>query len=217
MNRIILFLLLAAPASLLAQSPMFGLYCPHYLQTVGADGKLRRINKPVAIVYNREYCWLFTPNSDKVSFRTRSYTKDVNSSTKSIHESFVNQESRTTADAFYHILVDQTDEGWTFQISTPTGTIVVQDAQRFSENGKVPGIKIDWAAVRAGERKADSLQAVNGRRDAIVRDSLTQDKAHDIKYHDSLITVARQMKIFFRDDPPNSWLISMINNKKSNP
>jgi len=216
MNRIILLLLLVAPASLLAQSPMFGLYGSYHLQTVGTDGKLQRVNKPLTIIYNREYCWFFTPNGDKVAFRTRSYTRDVNSSTKSIHESFVNQDSRTAGDAFYHIIIDQTDKGWTFQVSTPTGTLVVQDAQRFNDNGKVPGMKIDWTAVKAGERKADSLQAVALHRDSLARSSVMTEKAHDVKYHDSLITVARQLNIFFRDDPPNSWLRSMINSKKVN-
>jgi hypothetical protein len=214
MNRIILLLLLVAPAGLFGQSPMFGLYGAHHLQTVGTNGKLQRVNKPLAIIYNQGYCWFFTPNGDKVAFRTRSYTKTVSSSTKSIHESFVNQDSRTTADAFYHILIDQTDEGWTFQVSTPSSTLIVEGAQQFGENGKVPGMKIDWTAVKAGERKADSLQSVALRRDSLARSSLLVEKARDIQYHDSLIQVARSLNIFFRDDPPNSWLRSAISSRK---
>jgi hypothetical protein len=163
------------PFTAIAQSPMFGLFGVNCLQTVGDQGNLRRINKPACIIYNREYCWYYAPNCDVVSFRIRAYTKDLNSATKSIHESFVNQESQTTADGFYHIIVDQTNGGTSFQISTPTGTVVVQNAQRFSENGhvKTGAMKIDWAAVRAGEAHADSVKAGLIRRpDEAYRDSL---------------------------------------------
>jgi hypothetical protein len=153
-----LLAILFLPAMSRAQSPMFGLFSNHYLETTGSQGSLRRVDKPVSIIYNQEYCWLYLRDGDVISFKTRSYIKNTNSSTKSIHESFVNQDSRTTTDGFYHIMVDRMNDGTTFQISTPAGTIVVKKAEVFSENGQVKSgaMKIDWAAVRAGELRADS-------------------------------------------------------------
>jgi hypothetical protein len=152
MKRVLLAIFLL-PTISRAQSPMFGLFGARHLETTGSQGDLRRVNKPVSIIYNQEYCWIYLRDGDVVSFKTRSYTRDVNSSTKSIHESFVNQDSRTTADGFYHIMIDRMNDGTTFQISSPTGTIVVEKAEVFSENGQVKSgaMKIDWAAVRAGE------------------------------------------------------------------
>lgn len=215
MNRFLLAILLL-PAAVRAQSPMFGLFGAHCLQAAN-DGSIRRLNKRVAIIYNQEYCWYYTPNGDVVSFKTRSYTKDLNASAKSIHESFVNQESQTTVDAFYHIMVDQTNEGTTFQVSTPTGTIVVQNAERFSENGQVKSgaMKIDWAAVRAGERRSDSVMAYRRQAEQRRQDSLASERHADARLHDSLLLVAKRMKIFIgRSDPDNHWLLSVINTRK---
>ena len=59
-------------------------------------------------------------------------------------------------------MIDHMDDGVVFQIASPSGTMIVQHAQEFSENGQVKtgAMKINWAALRAEKRKADSIATV---------------------------------------------------------
>jgi hypothetical protein len=114
-------------------------------------------------------------------------------------------------------MVDRMNDGTTFQISTPTGTLVIEKAEVFSENGhvKTGTMKIDWDAVRAGERKADSAAASKKARETHLQDSLVAERKKDVQFHDSLMTVAKRMKIFTGDNPPTDWLVSIIESRKA--
>lgn len=199
-----------------AQSPMYGLFCNHYFQTTGTNADLRRINKPISIIYNRDYCWFDAPNGDMISFRTLNYSKEVNSSTKNVHESFMNDDSQTTRSGFYMIMIDMMNDGTTFQISSPSGTIVVQGAEVISENGQVKdgAIKINWKAVRAAERKADSILSLSALREAKFSDSMSKERIYESHLYDSLLIVAKNHKIVTGQTPPLSWLISVTKNIK---
>lgn len=161
MNPIVFCLLLAIPGALSAQSPMFGLIGTHYSENYNANGDLRRVNKPLAIFYSRDYCQIHFPNGDIATFRTRAYTKTLDTARHSIHESFMNEGYGTTRAGFYMIMVDRMDGGTVFQIVGPSATMIVQNAHVYSENGQVKtgDMKIDWTGMWEQRHQSDSAAA----------------------------------------------------------
>lgn len=197
---------------------MFGLTSATHLETTGDHGNLHRVSSAVTLIYNNLFCWYRTPHGDVISFRTRAYSKTLNADTKSIHESFLNDDCATTAGGFYTIMIDQTNEGTTFQVASPTGTIIAQNAKRISQNGPVPAgtMKIDWTAVRREQEKTDSAVAARQTVQQYRQDSIKADRQVEARRHDSLLAVAKRMKIFIGSgNPDDHWLESVIASKKA--
>lgn len=74
-------------------------------------------------------------------FKTHGYK--VGTQGDYIHTGFASDETEATKENWYLVIIDEGKEDNIFQVSLPNGfTYVVQDAERYSENGKVKNAQL---------------------------------------------------------------------------
>lgn len=126
-----------------AQDYYSGLYSNNYYEPAQpGTGQLKLINKNICIVYNRGYCMFYEENRGASFFSTRNYTTSLQG--KYLHTSFVSQETNTTPDGYYGIMIDEDRDGIHFQVSLPNGqTYLATKARRYNSDGtEIAPIKI---------------------------------------------------------------------------
>jgi hypothetical protein len=158
--NLIILLLLSGILSIKAQDSFRGLFADSYLETQH-NGELKKINKPIYIIYNRTYCQLSINGTEK-SFETEAYSSSIKNG--NIEEGFLNAETKTINRGWYsiNILHDKKSKS-TITVNMPLipggKAIIVPDAQVYSENGKVTGKVFinNWKELEQKLKYEDSL------------------------------------------------------------
>ena len=124
-------------SKLYSQDHYYGLYSNYYLESNnGSSGILKKINKSIYIVYNKNYCGFYLSGKGITVFSTRGYESKIVENF--IHTSFVNEETTSIPEAYYAIMIDQSKNKNMFQVALPNGyTYLVEQASAYSENGIV--------------------------------------------------------------------------------
>lgn len=212
-------ILFSLPFIAMAQNPYFGLYCGHYLQSGGTKGELKRIEKPIFIVYNSEYCILHKPSGEVVSFSVSNYSKKIDIESKQVFETFSNDYTLGYSAGFYMIMISRSNSGSYFNVSMPGSTFVVDKAENYSENGKIKtgSLVINWNDLKREFKRNDSLLNLKRKKETESFKLLEEQKNSGSKFRDSLIEVAKSYGIGFTVinsiDPPNSWIKSSIESR----
>lgn len=138
MKATLLFFSILFSTTLFAQDPFFGLFSNSYLEQTWGAKDLKKINKPIFIIYNRNYCTFYVEGKGNTFFKTRGY--QVGTQGEYIHTDFISEETNTTPDGYYGIMIDESKKETIFQVALPNGyTYLVNKAEKYSENGKVTG------------------------------------------------------------------------------
>ena len=150
-----------------AQENYRGLISEAYMQ-ITDNGKVVKTNKPVIIIYNRNYCSLYI--GDKTShFPVESYTTRIKEG--NIEESFLSGETISTKFGWYSINILHNKNGESeITINLPSlpgaASYFVQKAKVYSENGKVSGKVFvnNWKQLNNDFNYNDSLNKLNEKR-----------------------------------------------------
>lgn len=158
--NLIILLLQSGFLTVKSQDSFRGLFADSYLETQ-YNGELKKINKPIYIIYNRTYCQL-SINGIVRSFETEAYSSHIKEG--NIEEGFLNGENKTITRGWYsiNILHDKKSKS-TITVNMPLipggKAIIVPDAQVYSENGKVTGKEFitNWKELEQKLKYEDSV------------------------------------------------------------
>lgn len=133
-----LFLLLTLPFISFSQEPFLGLFGKSYLQTnKDNSNKMDRVDKSISIIYNSRYCSFYVENRGVKFFPIRSYSRTLGGG--GFITSFVSQETKTTPDGYYGVIIQENNQGINFQVNLNNFTYYVDKIEKYSEDGKVNG------------------------------------------------------------------------------
>lgn len=133
---LVLFIIILLGKGSFAQDYAFGLFSKSYLHYIGNTDRAERVKKNIYIIYNRGFCIFYVEGKGSFFFKIRNYTEKLDG--EYIHTDFVSEETNTTPDAYYGILIDKSKDETIFQVSLPNGyTYIVNDAKVYSQNGLV--------------------------------------------------------------------------------
>lgn len=119
-----------------AQDHFFGLFSDSYLQPIGTSDKAVRIKKHIYIVYNTTFCLFFVEGKGPVFFKTRGYRVSLQG--EYTHTDFVSEETNTTPDGYYGIMIDKGKNDNIFQVNLPNGfTYVVTNAKGYVQGAQI--------------------------------------------------------------------------------
>jgi hypothetical protein len=181
-NLFQIFLFLTLPFVSLSQEHFIGLFGKSYLQTNKFNSsKMDRVDKSISIIYNSRYCSFFIENSNIKFFPIRSYSKSLGGG--GIITSFVSQETNTTPDGYYGIIIQENNHSINLQINLNNITYYVDKIEKYSENGKVNGrISIKNYQELIKQTKINDSISIKLRLDEI-------ENTRKRKYEDSLFNV----------------------------
>ena len=183
---IALFALLFFSNNVFAQSYR-GLISQTFMQ-IAEKGNVIKTNKPLIIIYNRNYCSLYI--GDKISyFPVESYSTSIKEG--NIEESFLSGETSTTTFGWYLIRILHNNNGESdITINLPSipggAAYFVQKAKVYSENGKVSGKVFvnNWEQLNNDFNYNDSLHKINEKRKL--------DEVAKAKYDDSVKIASKE-------------------------
>lgn len=136
MRILSILILLFAPYYSFSQNSFLGLFANSYLEQTRGAKSLKRINKQINIIYNKNYCSFYLEGKGVNFFKIRNYT--IETIGDYIHTSFVSEETNSTPNGYYVILIDEGKGETIFQIALPNGyTFIVNKASKYSETGYV--------------------------------------------------------------------------------
>lgn len=160
MKKILFLLILFAWLNATAQNSYLGLFSKSYVLDDANSGTEKKIIGNIYIVYNRDYCLFYVDGRGSNVFPTRSYTTQLIG--EYIHTSFLSEETNTTPDAYYGIMVDEGKKGKGFQVSINNITYFVEKSETFSPDGRVTGNVVvkNWKEIEQKMRLDDSLRIV---------------------------------------------------------
>ncbi len=224
MKKFIIIPLLLVGSFSFAQNNFLGLFANSYLETAkyGVD-KMVRVKKSIYIIYNRDYCKFYVDGQASIFFRTRGYqTKLIG---EYLHTEFISEETSTTSDGRYGIMIDENKDGIIFQVNIPSYpgdkvypngfTYLVEKAEKYSENGKVNGnIQVlNWNELHLQQQVDDSIRTIRqAEKINIKRQSEIDDSMYIVK-RDSLIRIAEDLR-YSKGDNYNpvkiEWLADTI-------
>lgn len=162
-----------------SQNSFLGLFGSSYLQnTSRGSTKMERINKPISIIYNSGYCSFYLEGNGVKFFPIRSFSRTIGGG--GYITSFVSQETSTTPDGYYGIIIQENKDGINFQVNLNQFTYYVDKVEKYSENGKVDGrISLkNYDELMRQTRQNDSLFQIK------VKESI--DSEVKSKYEDSI-------------------------------
>lgn len=224
MKKFIVIPLLLVGSFSFAQNYFLGLFANSYLETAKySTDKMVRVKKSIYIIYNRDYCKFFVEGKDAIFFKTRGYqTRMVGGY---LHTDFISEETSTTPDGRYGIMIDENKDGIIFQVNIPSYpgdkvypngfTYLVEKAEKYSENGKVNGnIQIlNWQELHRQQQIDDSVRTMRqAEKVKLNRQNEIDDSIFLIK-RDSLKTIEEDL-LYSKGDNYNSinikWLSDTI-------
>lgn len=205
-NILFVFLFLLFFNFSFSQQNYLGLFGSNYLQTSkSSSDKMERVNKSISIIYNSRYCSFYIEGIGVKFFPIRSFSKTIGGG--GFITSFVSQETKTTPDGYYGIIIQESNKGINFQVNLNHFTYFVDKVEKYSENGKVVG--------RVSLKNYDELIKQTKLNDSLenVINQKQIEKELKEKYDDSVYLVDKERS---RIDNDNKKLLEGNNYNPSN-
>ncbi len=144
------------------QSIYVGLYGSSFIQQSSRDpSKMERIKKEIYIVYSKNHCSFYVEGRGTINFPVRNYSVQLVG--ESIQTSFLSQETNTSPDGRYTIIINESKDKIYFQVALPNFTYLVDRIDKYSENGQVTQrvfVK-NYLEIERQQKVKDSLSSVN--------------------------------------------------------